>query len=317
MPNLTLVADIGGTNARFALAECNGKKIMLKESQRLRADDFETIHDATSAYLATVNVKPKHACFAVAGPVHREEISFTNSHWKFKPDEIKLSLTLSEFEIVNDFYALACGIEYLPENAFVKIKDGNPQPTAPILVIGPGTGLGQALIVPTNHGSKIIATEGGHTSFAPRTEEEMAVMKFIIREHPRVSVERLLSGRGLVNIHQALCAVNDTQPVPLHADEITQAAQNGDDPIAGKAVNMFCEILGQVAGDGVLGTGAQGGVVLGGGILPKIESLFIGSAFVECFLDKGRMRDYVDVAPIRMIISENGALYGAASIFYC
>lgn len=306
-----LVADIGGTNARFALADSETRAVT--HAENFRAEDFETIRDAAAAYLESVGAKPKNGCFAVAGPVGGEEIEFTNSHWKFRPAEIQDALNLKRFLAVNDFFALASSIHYLPGDYFVSVKEGEGDTNAPTLVMGPGTGLGQALIVPFGDRRRVVSTEGGHVSFAPRTEEEIAVMKFIAREHPRVSVERLLSGRGLVNIHRALCSLSDTQRISLRADEITAAALEGKYPIAVKAVHMFCAVLGRVAGDAVLATGARGGVVLGGGILPKIRDLFLASDFVDRFLDKGRMRDYVEVAPIRMIVQEGAALVGAAA----
>lgn len=313
MAESVLVADIGGTNARFALADCDGETITVREAQNFRAEDFESVRDAASAYLESVKERPKRACFAAAGPVGGDEVVFTNSPWRLRHDEITEALSLREFLIVNDFYALAAGVEHLPGDAFVTVKNAAGVPMAPILVIGPGTGFGQALIVPTQTGRRIIATEGGHVSFAPRTEEEIEIMKFIAREHPRVSVERLLSGRGLVNIHRALCAFADKPRISLQADEITAAALEGKYPVAVKAVNMFCEVLGRVAGDAVLGTGARGGVVLGGGILPKIRDLFLASRFVERFHDKGRMRSYMKVVPVRLLVREGAALAGAAA----
>jgi glucokinase len=315
MSEQVLVADIGGTNARFALADAATHAI--GEAENFRAEDFESIADAAHAFLEATGEKPNAACFAVAGPVGApgadDEITFTNSPWKFRPGEIRKALNLKRFLPVNDFYALASSIHHLPADYFLKVKDGEGDPTAPTLVIGPGTGLGQALIVPFGDGRRIVSTEGGHVSFAPRTDEEIAVLKFIAREHPRVSVERLLSGRGLVNIHRALCSLSDTPRISLRADEITAAAIEGKYPVAVRAVDMFCAVLGRVAGDAVLATGARGGVILGGGILMKIRDLFLKSAFVERFLDKGRMADYVATPPIRMIVNEGAALIGAVA----
>lgn len=315
MAERVLVADIGGTNARFALADAVTHAITGTEN--FRAEDFETIADAAHAFLEATGEKPKAACFAVAGPVGApdsdDEITFTNSHWKFRPEEIRKALNLKRFLPVNDFYALASSIHHLPGDYFIPVKPGEGDPSAPTLVIGPGTGLGQALIVPFGDKWRVVSTEGGHVSFAPRTDEEIAVLQFIAREHPRVSVERLLSGRGLVNIHRALCSLSDTQRISLRADEITAAAIEGKYPIAVKAVDMFCAVLGRVAGDAVLATGARGGVVLGGGILPKIRDIFLKSTFIDRFLDKGRMADYVATPPVRMIVKEGAALIGAAA----
>lgn len=313
MTDPILVADIGGTNARFAIADATDHGIEIHDPQTFRAEDFETIRDAADAYLESVAVKPKRACFAAAGPIIDENVDFTNSHWTLRTQEIAAPLKLNQFRIVNDFYALAAGVEHLPEDAFVTVKGGVPIEGAPQLVIGPGTGLGQAIIVPTEAGSKIISTEGGHVSFAPRTDEEFEIKKFIAREHPRVSVERLLSGRGLVNIHRALCAIEGAQRVSLQANEITKAALTGEYPIAVKAVDMFCAILGRVTGDAILSTGGRGGVILGGGILPKIKDAFLASAFTETLCQKGRMSDYVATVPIKLIIADGAALFGAAA----
>lgn len=309
-----LVADIGGTNARFALAHIENGVVTVGDAQKFRAEDFETIRDAAGAYLEAVAVRSKTACFAVAGPVTDEQVEFTNSPWVLNIEEIKAALSLKRFLVVNDFEALASGVLSLRGEDLLSVKPGPGDPSAPVLVIGPGTGLGQALIVPFGDRFRVVSTEGGHVSFAPRTDEEIAVMKFVAREHPRVSVERLLSGRGLVNLHRALCAINETPRISLHADEITKAAMDGTYPIAVRAVNMFCELLGRVAGDAVLATGARGGVVLGGGILPQIRELFLKSAFVERFLDKGRMQYYVDDVPVRMIVRDGAALVGAAAM---
>ncbi len=313
MADPILVADIGGTNARFAIAEAIGETIAVRDAQTFRAEDFETIRDAADAYLESVAGKPKRACFAVAGPIIDDEVDFTNSHWTLRAPEITGPLRLDQFRIVNDFYALAAGVVHLSDDAFVEVKAGTPIADAPQLIIGPGTGLGQALIVPTTAGPKVVATEGGHVSFAPRTDEEIKIKKFIAREHPRVSAERLLSGRGLVNIHRALCAIEGAQRVSLQANEITKAALTGEYPIAVKAVDLFCALLGRVAGDAVLATGARGGVVLGGGILPKIKDVFLKSDFAERFCEKGRMSEYVGAVPIKMIVSDGAALYGAAA----
>ncbi|MEL6362559.1 MAG: glucokinase [Pseudomonadota bacterium] len=312
MADPILVADIGGTNARFAIATHDDSRIEIKNAQTFRAVDFETIRDAADAYLESITERPKRACFAAAGPILDGEVAFTNSHWHLKSSDIEAPLKLDEFKIVNDFYALASGVPHLPNHAFQAVKAGEAVADAPMLVIGPGTGLGQALIVPSPEGPKIVATEGGHVSFAPFTDEERAIRQFIAKEHPRVSVERLLSGRGLVNIHRALCTIEGAQRVSLQANEITEAAFTGEYPIAVKAVDVFCAILGRVVGDAVLSSGARGGVILGGGILPKIRDVFLKSGFAACFTQKGRMSNYVDAVPVKLIIMDGAALYGAA-----
>ena len=308
-----LVADIGGTNARFALATISGGAVSVGEMHAFRAEDYESIRDAADAFLEAVRAKPKLACFAVAGPITDAVVEFTNSPWVLDIEKTRKNMKLDRLFAINDFEALATSVRELQPADLLNVKDGDGDPHAPVLVIGPGTGLGQALIVPAAGGDRIIPTEGGHVAFAPADDEEIEVLRFIRREHKRVSIERLLSGRGLVNIHRALCAIAGTPRISLQADEITRAALTKEFPIAVKAVDMFCAVLGAAAGDAVLATGARGGVVLGGGILPKIRDAFLASAFTERFLDKGRMRDYVSAVSIKLIIRDGAALVGAAA----
>lgn len=313
MTETALVADVGGTNARFALATIDAGEVALGPTHAFRAEDFETIRDAADAFLEAVGAKPAIACFAVAGPITDDVVEFTNSPWVLDIAQMKSQLGLQQLLAINDFEALAGGVRKLAPGDLLSIKQGVAEPTAPALVIGPGTGLGQALIIPTGSRDRVIATEGGHVGFAPHDEEEIEVLRFVAREHARVSVERLLSGRGLVNIHRALCALSGTPRASLQADEITKAALTGEYPVAVRAVDLFCAILGSVAGDAALAAGARGGVVLGGGILPKIRDVFLKSRFVDRFLDKGRMRTYVEPIPIDLIVRDGAALLGAAA----
>jgi glucokinase len=312
MADPVLVADIGGTNARFALATIDGAAIRVGEMHAFRAEDYEQISDAANAFLEAVQAKPKAACVAVAGPITDEIVEFTNSPWVLDIAKVKQQLKLDLLLAINDFEALAASVRHLTPADLAPVKPGTGDPSAPMLVIGPGTGFGQSLLIPVGGKDRIIATEGGHVAFAPHDEEEIEVLRFIAREHRRVSIERLVSGRGLVNIHRALCVIAGAPRISLQADEITRAALTGEYPIAVKAVEMFCAILGSAAGDAVLGTGARGGVLLGGGILPKIKDFFMQSKFIERFLDKGRMRDYVDQVPVDLIIRDGAALVGAA-----
>ena len=315
MTDPVLVADIGGTNARFAVATIDkANNITIDDVGHFLAADFETLRAAVDAYLDTIRARPRRACFAAAGPVTPTGVDFTNSHWTLSKEEIRTGLNLDTFEIVNDFHALAAGVTRLQPRDFVTVKDGEGDPAAPVLVIGPGTGLGQALIIPTLSGPQIVSTEGGHVAFAPQTDQEIAIMKFIARERPRVVVEELLSGRGLTNIYDALCALRDQPQRAIRASEITMSAIKGDDPLAVQTVAVFCEVLGRTARNAVLAAGARGGVILGGGILPRIRDVFLKSGFVGAFLDSNSMREYIAPIPVRMIVGDHAPLYGAASL---
>lgn len=314
MSDIALVADIGGTNARFAIAEYAGSSISIHEMQVYRTADFETLVDAARAFLRTVRVQPANGCFAAAGPMIAGKIELTNAQWSVNADVISSMLGLSEAKVVNDFFALAAGVAYLPAAAMTNIKSGDVLSDAPRLVLGPGTGFGQALILPTEKGRKVIATEGGHVAFAPQSEDEFEIRKFIARSYPRVSVERLLSGQGLVNIYRAICTMSGEVGALSRPGEISAAAANLTDNNAVQALDVFCSVLGRVAGDAVLATGARGGVTLAGGIVPKIQDLLRTSRFTAAFVDKGRMTEYVSAVSVDLIIAENAALYGAAAI---
>ncbi len=313
MTDIALVADIGGTNARFAIAEYAGLSISIREMKVFRTADYDTLSDAAHAFLKTVSVRPSQGCFAAAGPMSDGEIEFTNSQWTLNADDISKILGFSNFRVVNDFFALAAGVAHLPPPGMTNVKSGMALGDAPQLVLGPGTGFGQALIVPTQNGRKIIATEGGHVTFAPQSEDEYEIRKFIARTHARVSVERVLSGDGLVNIYHAICATSGATGTLSHAVEISAATANGTDAYAARAIDVFCTILGGVAGDAVLATGARGGVILAGGILPQIRDAFLRSDFAAAFIEKGRMTDYVRPVPVDLVIADDAALLGAAA----
>lgn len=313
MTEIVLVADIGGTHARFALADPGTGEVDRERTLRVR--EHATIADAARAYLKTAGARPTAACFAVAAPVGRDEIALTNSDWTLDRAKLRAALGLTQLRVINDFVALASGVHRLRSDDFAAVKPGLGEIGAPTIVLGPGTGFGQALIVPCGDRRRVVATEGGHVAFAPQTEDEFAVMRCIASAHGRVSVERFLSGGGLVNIHRALRQIAKITGPDLRAAEVTAAALAGADPIAVRAVEVFCAVLGEVAGDAVLATGANGGVVLGGGILPKIRDLLAKRAFIDRFLDKGRLRAFVEVAPVRLIMREGAALVGAAAAF--
>ena len=199
------------------------------------------------------------------------------------------------------------------DTAFTTVKKGVSAEGAPQLILGPGSGLGQALLMP---GGQVVPTEGGHIGFAPQTDEEIGILRFMMQSNPRIFVEQILSGPGLVNIHNALRALDGAPSETQTAAEITQAAVSKACPYCVRTVDLFCTMLGRVVGDMVLATGARGGVYLGGGILPKIEALFLSSEFISAFLDKGSMRGYLEPVSVRLIREDETALCGAAAALY-
>lgn len=311
-----LVADIGGTNARFAIARGSVRTgFDLAHVRRLKNEDFDQLRDAVLAYLETCrDARPSKACFAVASPIRPGEVQLTNATWRFDPVRLGSELGIAGLIAVNDFAAQARGAPLTPDSDIVELNPGSPIPTAPRAVLGPGTGLGLGLLVPNGETIRVVATEGGHASFAPRTDLEIEVARFLAREYGFVSWERILSGRGLVNVHRALCHIEGT-PWPGHRPEdVTAEAMSDADSTCGRVVEFFCTVLGGYAGDVAVLTGARGGIYLGGGILPHIKPLLDRSGFLQRYADRGPMTRYVEDIPVRLIQCDSAALRGAAAL---
>ncbi len=331
---MILVADIGGTNARFAIASVNAEGVSLSHKRSFRVSDFDTPVAAARAYLASTGLKPRLAAVAMAARITDDDrIEFTNSRWHLDISAARRSLGLDRLVAINDFEALATGVRSLPPNAFVNVKPGTPVASAPVVVLGPGTGFGQALIVPFASSRRVIATQGGQIGFAPHGDEEAELLRVLSREFGHVPVERVVSGPGLLNIYRFLLAFpggiraeidgvskrNSTLQSPFFGErrlatpeDIVHAATSSASPLAAKTVDMFCAILGAVVGDAVLATGALGGAILGGGVSSKIHERLLTSAFIERFRAKGLMRAFVEDVPIDLIVSDDAALFGAA-----
>ena len=311
-----LVADIGGTNARFALVSGSVRSgFELEETRRLKNEDFEKLRDAAHAFLESCSGdKPRRACFAVAGPVSPGKVKLTNSTWRFCPKDLAADLGLESLLPVNDFAAQARGAPLSAPGEVMEVHSGTPVAGAPCAVLGPGTGLGLGLLVPRPGGITVVPTEGGHAGFAPRTDEEVAVGRFIADEFGFVSWERLLSGRGLVNIQRALCHISGETWPGHRPEDITQEAIASPNSMSRRVVDLFCAILGAYAGDVAVVTGARGGIYLGGGILPCIRDIIPESAFEARFERRGPMSRYVSDIPVNLIISDHAALVGAAAL---
>lgn len=311
-----LVADIGGTNARFALAEGSAAAgFTLSHVRRLRNEDFEHLADAAHAFLQSWDgPAPVSGCLAVAAPVAPGRIRLTNATWRFRPEELAAALGLPGLIAVNDFAAQARGAPLCPEADQRVLNPAPPLADAPVAVLGPGTGLGLGLLAPYPGGVRVIATEGGHAGFAPRTDEEIAVGRFIADAYGYVSWERVLSGRGLVNIHRALCALEGVTWPGVRPEDITAEALADPASLSYRTVMVFCAALGAYAGDVAVLTGARGGVYLAGGILPRITELLIESPFEARRTRRGPMTGYAEAIPVRLILSDAAALMGAAAI---
>lgn len=307
-----LVADIGGTNARFAISDESGA---LHDVRVLGAASFPNLAQAISTYLSGIaRDHPANACFAVACPTHGEEIKLTNSPWRFRKAEIAAEFGFRHFAVINDFEALAASVPSLTGDRLQVLRPGTPDPQAISLVIGPGTGLGVGGYVPAGRTWALISGEGGHIGFAPTTDREVRLWQQMRAKYGRVSTERVLNGAGLVNVHRFLAGEAGAAVEEIDAPEVSRRALAGD-TIATEAVLMFFEILGSVAGDLALAFGARGGVYIGGGITPKLLDFARRSQLVARFLDKGRIADLLAPVSISVIMDERAALYGAWRTF--
>lgn len=314
-----MIADIGGTNARFALTDLDRPEPGLFEQQSLRNSDFASLQHAAEAYLARVGAAPKHAAIAVASPVGSDEIRLTNRAWSFSRSELARALNLDALKLLNDFGAVAHAVPALGADDTVLLHGAADTPLAgPVSVLGPGTGLGVAMLVgDARRGFRVVETEGGHVSFAPLGDEEHLIARWLGARFGRVSTERLLSGVGLSHIDAALQAGDDlgtaVDPRTLLRDPaaIVAAALDGHDLFARRTLARFCAILGSVAGDCALIHGART-VMIAGGIVPRFLPFLRSSAFRERFLAKGRFAAYLENVTIRVVTHPYPGLLGAA-----
>lgn len=312
LTSLALVADVGGTHARFAIAEVDTGKIF--EYRKVKVVDFESLETATANYLASVAYRPTRACLAVAGPVTDDVISLTNASWSFTRDSIQRATGLSSLVIANDFEALAYSLPYLTARDLLQIGGEQARERSTKAVIGPGTGLGVAALAWSEERWCPISGEGGHTSFAATTAEEFAITQDMRKDHDRISAEMLISGPGLSRVYGILCEMDGRSGAKRTAAEIVERARERTDRIALRTVELFSGWLGGFAGDAALMFGARGGVFIAGGITPRILDIPIAGHFRRSFERKGRMNHYMKSIPALVILNEEAGLRGAVAI---
>ncbi len=314
-----IVADIGGTNARFGLVTSSSedKQAMVIENlQTFPSSDFEGIEQAVSCYQETLNgEKVDGACLAVAGPVTENNIKLTNLNWNFCVSSVCKQLGFTNLQIINDFAAYAYAIQYLDPDHFRVINEGDGVNGCPIGVVGPGTGFGVATLVNHDGRTDVLTSEGGHMSLAANTPLQAAIKEQLSRKYSLVSIERVFSGPGLRHLYHALAAVEGAQARKLSTAEISQCALDNTDEMCQRTLALFCSWLGSVIGDLALVLGARGGIYLGGGILPRIADFLIESEFQKSFKAKDQMSHYLQDIPVKLVTKGNSALLGAAAWF--
>lgn len=252
---------------------------------------------------------------AIAGPITGDVIRMTNHVWQWSAAQTRQRMKLNRLIFMNDFTALAMAVRHLPQEDLEAVGGGRPQPNMPIAVLGPGTGLGVSGLVPYGEHFIPLQGEGGHVTLSVMNEREMAVMRQLHQRFSHVSAERVLSGPGLVNLYEALCAVDGHVPEQLTPPQVTRRALEGSCRTCIEAVNMFCALLGTLAGNLCLTLGAFGGCYIGGGIVSRFGKAFQISPFRDRFEDKGRYAEYLGAIPTYVIKTELPAFIGLAHSF--
>ena len=302
-----LLADIGGTKTRFALAGADGEP---RHTVVLKNRDHADLAAAARHYLGHVQPRaaPRVAAFSVACPVEGDRIALTNFDWEFSVAEMRRALDLERLEVVNDFVAVALSVPHLKDGDRRQLGGGAAVPLAPIAVLGPGTGLGVSGLAWTGARWLALATEGGHVTMAAGDDHEAEVLACLRRCHGHVSAERVVSGPGLANLHAALAECMGARAEALTPDEITARAK--DDPLCRETTQMFAAMLGTVAGNLALSIGAHGGAFIGGGVVPRMGAAFDEEAFRRRFEAKGRMGPYNAAIPTYLITRRWPAFLG-------
>ncbi|MFI4964021.1 MAG: glucokinase [Caulobacterales bacterium] len=306
-----LVGDVGGTNARFALIDAEGR---VRNLHIYPAAGYGSLGEIIADYLErTVGRKrPPRAVIAVAGPVLDGEIEFTNLDWQVSEGELLAHFEFEAVRLINDFAAQALACPMLGADSLRPIGPvlrGGAD--CPMVVLGAGTGFGVAGLARSERGDMAVATEGGHAAFAPSDDVEVEVWTQFRARHGRVSIERLLSGRGLFELYGVLAGMRQAEATLDDEKAVFEAASKGD-PLAAETLDRFCGILGSVAGDLALSFGARGGVFVSGGIAPRMADRLASGAFRARFEDKGRLRPYLEEIPTSLVLHPYPALIGAA-----
>ncbi|HYZ90463.1 MAG TPA: glucokinase [Myxococcales bacterium] len=327
-----LAGDVGGTKTLLAIVEVGppgpsgAPSIELRESLRFDSRQYQGLAAICRVFAAELGRPvPAHAAFGVAGPVSGGRAHTTNLPWVLDERELASVLGIQSVQLTNDFHALALGIPAVRPKDLVTLNEGARNPRGPSALIGAGTGLGEAIAVLDGSGRReVLASEGGHTSFAPRDEWEIGILRFLLQRYEHVSWERVLSGDGLVNLAEAVAHLTGAalpaqvaRTIREAREEapaaVTDAARTGDS-VCRRAVETFCSLYGAEAGNLALKILATGGVYVAGGIAPKLLPQLQDGRFRDAFLSKGRMRPLLETMPVQVVLDPNTTVLGAAAL---
>lgn len=313
-----LAADVGGTHARIGLVRRAGDGIEVLRYERYACADWPSLTAVLQDFVTQLDghAVVKHCAVASAGYVLGDAVVNENLPWSVSIGDIRDALGLAGLAVVNDFEAVAYACQFLQTHETQPIIPTSVAPaTGPVLVMGPGTGLGSAVLLPGSPHATVLPTEAGQISLAPGNEREMAILRELARGRDYVSYETALSGPGLVNLYRAISTLRGTNATLAGPSDVTRAALDGSDPAAVEALDVFCGLLGSFVGDLALLYGARGGVYLAGGILPQIRDRLLASSFANRFFNKGVMRAFLQQVPVRLMDHGQLGVIGAAGLY--
>ncbi|WP_295933121.1 glucokinase family protein [uncultured Xanthomonas sp.] len=317
-----IAADVGGTHVRIGLvARAAGAgpapSVDVLDYRKYRCADYPGLAEIIGEFLGQVQgPKPTRGVIASAGYALEDgRVITTNLPWTLSPPEIRERLGMKALHLVNDFEAVAYAAASMDASEVLHLTGPRKAQRGPALVIGPGTGLGAAVWIPTQGGAMVLATEAGHAALPIGNDLELALAQRLLRDRSYVPMEHFLSGPGLLNLYRALCELRGATPAHAAPSDITAAALAGDDPLAHEALSAFCGLLGSVVGDMALLYGVQGGIYLAGGFLPQIGAFLSASSFVERYLNKGAMRPALEQIPVKLVEHGQLGVIGAANWF--
>ncbi len=317
-----LAGDVGGTNARLAVVEIADGPARLVHEREYRSADATGLAPIITRFADEVGELPEHGCVAIAGPVVADRVQATNLPWTVDRAEVARAVGIPRFGLINDFFAVGVGLEFLADADLVTLQRGAPEEHGPVGYLGAGTGLGVGFRLWDGERYRVYASEGGHVDFAPRNPLQDGLLVFLRGKYGRASNERILSGAGLADLYAYLSTVaSAAAPQPAVEGEmrgqdpaavVTAHALAGDDALCGLALDLFVSVLGAVTGNLALIAVATGGVFIAGGIAPRIIERLRSRAFLDALHDQGRLSPLVATAPVHVVMNTKVGLFGAA-----
>ena len=310
---MILVGDIGGTNARFAIAiETDKRQIVISDYEKFKTREFTQFDELLKKFVYGIKHKSQKAILAVAGPVKDGKVKFTNQNWLVDNKLIEEKCHISSVDIVNDFAAMAMAVPKVGEEGFIEINRGEAHDTAPILVSGPGMGFESCILVPQGTSWRSLACEGGHSLFSPRDDTQIEIVKILQRNNPNVSVENFCGGKGLNNLARAVFELQGYSYQELSPHEILEKSENGEEPFT-TICSIRAEAIMSSLANMALVTGARGGVIIAGGVAKHLVNFLSSETALEAFTSVWPHNDMLKNIPIKLLIEPTAPLLGAAA----